>query len=90
MTDLPHLPEDVREAVEQFDCVTMHGAKWRLFRDYILSVTAERDALAKRIADAPVAIMDTRVALGVCAPTEDDFPGLYALQGSRVKLVKVE
>lgn len=33
------------------------------------------------ISDAPIAIMDTRAALGLCAPTEEDFPALYALQG---------
>jgi len=38
-------------------------------------------------AGAP-AIMDTRAALSVCAPTEDDFPALYALQGQRVRIVK--
>lgn len=36
---------------------------------------------------APVAIMDTRDALGLCAPTEYDFPALYALKGRRVALV---
>lgn len=36
---------------------------------------------------APVAIMDTRAALGLCAPTEDDFPALEALKGRRVALV---
>jgi len=36
---------------------------------------------------APVAIMDTRDALGICAPREEDFPALYALQGRRVALV---
>lgn len=38
-------------------------------------------------AGAP-AIMDTREALSVCAPTEDDSPALYALQGQRVRIVK--
>ena len=38
-------------------------------------------------AGAP-AIMDGRAALSVCAPTEDDFPALYALQGQRVRIVK--
>lgn len=42
---------------------------------------------ADKLADAPVAIMDTRAALGLCAPTEEDFPALYALQGHRVALV---
>ena len=36
---------------------------------------------------APVAVMDSREALGLCAPTEADFPTLYALQGRRVALV---
>lgn len=41
----------------------------------------------EKLAAAPVAIMDTRDALGICAPTEEDFPALYALQGHRVALV---
>ena len=44
-------------------------------------------ALLDRLTAAPVAIMDTRDALGLCAPTENDFPALYALQGHRVALV---
>jgi hypothetical protein len=36
---------------------------------------------------APVALMDTRAALSVCALKEEDFPALYALQGHRVVLV---
>lgn len=48
--------------------------------------TVSGDA-ANRLAAAPVAIMDTRAELGLCAPTEDDFPALYALQGHRVALV---
>ena len=39
------------------------------------------------LTSAPVAIMDTRDVLGLCAPTEADFPALYALQGHRVALV---
>ena len=39
------------------------------------------------ISTAPVAIMDTRTELSLCAPTEADFPALYALQGRRVALV---
>lgn len=35
----------------------------------------------------PVAIMDTRDALGLCAPTEADFQALYELRGRRVALV---
>lgn len=44
-------------------------------------------ALKARIDSAPVAIMDTRDVLGICAPTEDAFDALYALQGHRVRLV---
>ena len=43
-----------------------------------------------RIDGAPHAYMDTRVALGLCAPTEADFPALYALQGKRVALVVLD
>ena len=45
------------------------------------------NGLRVRIDCAPTAIMDTRDVLGICAPTEDDFPALYALQGRRVRLV---
>jgi hypothetical protein len=31
--------------------------------------------------------MDTRDAMGLCAPSEEDFPAPYALQGRRVALV---
>jgi hypothetical protein len=48
---------------------------------------AEIARLRQRIESAPVAIMDTRDALAICAPTEEDFPALYALQGKRVRLV---
>ena len=47
----------------------------------------EIDNLRRRIDQAPLAFMDTRDLLGICAPTEDDFPALYALQGKRVRLV---
>lgn len=43
-----------------------------------------------RLNAAPPAIMDTRDALGICAPTEDDFPALYALQGKMVRMVLEE
>ena len=58
-------------------------------RDELSAWVAERDALKARIEGAPVAIMDTRHALGLCAPTEEDFPALYALQGKRVALVVI-
>lgn len=47
----------------------------------------EARRLAARIAAAPVAFMDTRAALGLCAPTEADFQVLCALQGKRVRLL---
>ena len=39
------------------------------------------------LSSCPVALMDTRAALSVCALKEEDFPALYALQGHRVALV---
>lgn len=53
----------------------------------ISALCDEIDRLRRRIDMAPVAIMDTRDALGICAPAEEDFPALYALQGKRVRLV---
>lgn len=53
----------------------------------ISALCDEIDRLRRRIDMAPVAIMDTRELLGICAPTEEDFPALYALQGKRVLLV---
>lgn len=52
-------------------------------------VVAERNAAQSRIATAPVAIIDTRDVLSLCAPAEEDFPALYAMQGQRVALVKL-
>ena len=53
-----------------------------------LLLTAERVmALLSALANAPTAVMDTRVDLAVCAEREEDFPALYALQGRRVLLV---
>lgn len=56
-------------------------------RAELAAKSAQYDALVARVASAPVALMDTRTALGLCAPTNDDFPALYALQGKRVRLV---
>lgn len=53
----------------------------------IVRLEVELDALRAKLAAAPVAIMDTRAALGLCAPREEDFPALYALQGKRVRIV---
>ncbi len=49
----------------------------------------EAAELARRVEGAPVAIMDSRDALGICAPAEEDSPALYAMQGKRVALVEV-
>jgi len=49
----------------------------------IITLAAE----VNRLRAAPVALMDTRAALSVCALKEEDFPALYALQGHRVALV---
>lgn len=71
-------------------------AEWHKLRDPVnLHVNLLRgmpcklttQALLHIIGGAPVAIMDTRDALGLCAPSEEDFPALYALQGRRVALV---
>jgi len=53
----------------------------------IRRLKAERDELLRRMKSAPVAIMDTRDALSICAPDEESFPALYALQGEMVRLV---
>ena len=93
MTDLSNLPPEVREAIEELDenCSDIEvrhssGAKkYFLLRDYILRVTVERDALAKRIADAPVArvtLTDYFVQPLKLLPQK--------LRGQLVALVKVE
>jgi len=53
----------------------------------LASLLREAAALARRVEDAPVATMDKREFLSLCAPTWEDFPALYALQGKRVRLV---
>ncbi len=47
---------------------------------------AARDAVS-RLAAAPVAVMDIRDGLGLCALKEEDFPTLIALKGRRVAIV---
>lgn len=56
----------------------------------LFDAATEIDRLRRRIDSAPLAIMDTRDVLGICAPTEEDFPALYAIQGKRVRLVVEE
>lgn len=55
--------------------------------DTVRARAEELETEREKIASATVAIVDTREALGLCAPTEADFPALYALQGRRVALV---
>ena len=67
----------------------VHGTE-RFFEELqwlALGMATEIEKLRKRVEDAPVAIMDTRDGLGVCALKEEDFPALYALKGKRVRLV---
>lgn len=55
--------------------------------DEISKLQEENELLRKQIESAPIALMDTRDFLGLCAIKEEDFPALYALQGKRVRLV---
>lgn len=72
----------LREAIPKFSDRNTTVLRWR-----IAEVQAKCEALQARIDAGPAAIMDTRDALGICAPTEEDFPAIYALQGKRVRLV---
>lgn len=90
----------LRESTESAQLACLADIRWAVgdngtrmqgeLVEYIKEIVAERDALRARIDGAPIAIMDTRDMLGICAPTEDDFPGLIALRGKRVRLVLVE
>ncbi|MCK0507938.1 hypothetical protein [Aromatoleum anaerobium] len=66
--------------------MTIHEGSqgWRVV---CMLLAEEVRRMRQQIADAPSAFMDTRDVLGICAPTEADFPALYALQGCRVRLV---
>jgi hypothetical protein len=75
-----------RAEVEELLGFVSGGSPARPLRGELIAALCR---LALAVMDAPEAIMDTRDALGICAPTEDDFPALYALQGKRVRLVRV-
>lgn len=88
-----------RSAVDEIERLRAEVAKVKrlyadcdgcLGRTLARAETAERElaALREMIEKAPVAIMDTRDVLGICAPAEEDFPALYAMQGHRVRLVR--
>jgi len=88
---------EYRREVERQASVQGEAVAWMTHDDeggYIDEVLtdalmAEAAAIVKAWEDAPFAIMDTRDVLGICAPTEEGFPALYALQGKRVKIVEV-
>lgn len=77
---MPKLSERVRPNID--------AAPW--VADEIKILEREIDRLSAMIDSAPIAIMDIRDALGICAPTEDDFQAIYAIRGKRVRLVVVE
>jgi hypothetical protein len=83
---------DCREA--EFAGIVAELASLREDRDsqqrQAIQMMTQRDALQAKIDTSPVAIMDKREWLSLCAPTEEDFPALYALQGKAVALVVVE
>lgn len=60
--------------------------RWEGKRMGAVSAGVMRQVIAA-LDKAPVAIMDTRDGLGVCALAEEDFPALYALKGCRVALI---
>lgn len=74
----PTLADDLRSVL-----------KWESGRMGAISSGVLRQVIA-RLDSAPVAFMDTRDALGICAPNEEEFPALYELQGKRVRLVLEE
>lgn len=91
--EIERLRAERDEAITERDRLFIRGREWAELSG---RMERERDALRARaeraegrIASAPIAIMDTRDALGLCAPTEEDFPSLYALQGKTVALVVV-
>jgi len=64
-----------------------YGYTNELVNGDIVYIAMELQELRKCINSAPLAMMDTREALGVCALKEEDFPALQALQGKKVRLV---
>lgn len=76
------LTERMRHAAAH---VELYDQEWEA--QQLRDGASEIERLRMLIDSAPVAIMDTRDVLGICAPTEADFPALYAIQGRRVRLV---
>jgi hypothetical protein len=94
MTDLSNLPPEVRTLLDMRGLGQVKNKTAIVIADYILRITAERDALAKRIADAPVG------KIGVCwnghAPVFVGFNAPFEVapfedvRDKRVALVKVD
>lgn len=81
-TRLERLHDDMLAEIRQLRHALVRSGK--LAEDRLQQMRADRAEFLKlrsKISGAPVAIMDTREALCLCAPTEADFPALYALQG---------
>lgn len=81
-----HVGETLPEALGWFADDGGWDFRWTAKKAYEIGCAIA----ALRLSDAPIAYMDTRTALGICALKEEDFPALYALQGKRVRLVVVD
>lgn len=82
VTDIAYLTDDG-------DIVIVGFSAWKRvsFVDEGGAIPDSWQRLVAVPAAMPVATVDTRDVLGLCAPTEADFPALYALRGRRVALV---
>lgn len=78
---------DARFLAEQLDAGEPSFAVLNAAAHKLRQQATDLDNLRKRIADAPIAYMDTRAELGLCAMEEGHFKGLYALAGKKVRLV---
>lgn len=82
--EITMLRQQLAEVTERLEQVCI-GAREELRKR--LDAESGYEAISERLYTAPVALMDTRTALAVCALREEDFPALYALQGKRVRIV---
>ena len=80
------LPEHAKEALRRGEAAELSAEDVAAFRR---AVQERHGELAYRLASAPVAVVDTRPGLALCALREEDFPALEALRGKRVMLVEV-
>ena len=81
------LPEHAKEALRRGEAAELSAEDVAAFRRAVQERYGE---LAYRLASAPVAVVDTRPGLALCALREEDFPALEALRGKRVALVEVQ